>query len=149
MDGGVEEVVVVQGDFLLQAGDQDRKPGFSGQGRTGMLVARYPLLFCGAVSMAVKHVVLWSFKAGLPPEKVKESNDLIRALKDKIPLVKEYVGGSNISEEGLSQGFTFGFVMTFSDKKAVSEYLKHSEHTRTVEKVLPFLEKIVVVDFEV
>lgn len=98
--------------------------------------------------MAVKHVVLWNFKAGLSPQKVQESLDLIRALKDKIPLVKDFAAGPNISEEGLSQGFTHGFVMTFSDRKAVSQYLQHPEHTRTVEKAFPMIEKIVVLDFE-
>ena len=99
--------------------------------------------------MAVKHVVLWSFKAGLSPEKIQESFDLLRALKEKIPFVRDFAGGPNISQEGLSQGLTHGFVMTFSDRKAVSEYLQHPEHTKTVEKALPVIEKLVVVDFEV
>ena len=98
--------------------------------------------------MAVKHVVLWNFKAGLSSQKAQELYDQIRALKEKISLVQEFAGGGNISEEGLSQSFTHGFIMTFSDRKAVSAYLKHPEHIRTVEKILPLIDKIAVVDFE-
>src|SRR5262245_20565551 len=101
--------------------------------------------FSRSWSMAVKHVVLWSFKSGLSSEEVQESLRLIRALKDKIPLVKDFTFGPNISEEGLSQGFTHGFVMTFSSPEARSEYLQHPEHTETVQKVFPRIEKIVVV----
>jgi len=88
-----------------------------------------PVYFAPELEMAVKHVVLWNFKAGLSPQKAQELYDQIRALKEK-SLSSRNSPVAATSPRRLSQGFTHGFIMTFSDRKAVSAYLKHPEHIR-------------------
>jgi hypothetical protein len=48
--------------------------------------------------------------------------------------------GAYHSPEGLSQGFTHGFTMTFADAAARDAYLPHPLHQAVVAKLLPMLD---------
>jgi hypothetical protein len=88
----------------------------------------------------VHHLVLFRFRADLPPETVPRVFAQLRALKDHIPGITGFSGGADCSKEGLTRGFTHGFCMTFEDAAARDAYLPHPEHQRLVEQLVPMLE---------
>ena len=98
---------------------------------------------------AVKHVALIKFKASASPALVNELWNEIKRLPSLVPGITDFTGGLNNSPEGLNQGLTHGFVMTFKDAAARDAYLPHPEHEQVKAKVLPHFESVVVFDFEV
>ena len=54
----------------------------------------------------LRHVVLFSFKAGSAPEQIKAVETAFAALQKKIKEVKTFEWGINNSPENLNQGFT-------------------------------------------
>ncbi|MBI3414687.1 MAG: Dabb family protein [Verrucomicrobia bacterium] len=98
---------------------------------------------------AVKHIALIKFKPETTSEQIDQIfNDLLD-LSETVPDVLDYVAGANNSPESLNQGFTHGFVMTFKDAAARDAYLPHPEHERFKAAALPFVESVIVLDFEV
>ena len=98
---------------------------------------------------AVKHIALIKFKAGTTESKIEALMGEIKKLRKLIPGLVDYIGGTYSSPEGMNQGFTHGFIMTFKDAAARDAYLPHSEHERVKALVLPYVESVVVFDFEV
>jgi hypothetical protein len=88
----------------------------------------------------VHHLVLFRFRADLPPEAVPALFAELRALRERIPGITGFSGGADASREGLTKGFSHGFCMTFVDGAARDAYLPHPEHQRVVERLLPLLE---------
>src|SRR5213593_4143997 len=98
---------------------------------------------------AVKHIALVKFKGGTSNEKIRESFRALASLQKLIPGIVDYCEGTNSSPEELSQGFTHGFIMTFKDAAARDAYLPHPEHQRVKAQVLPYVEAVIIFDFEV
>jgi hypothetical protein len=96
---------------------------------------------------SLKHVALVKFKAGTNEKKIEEVFLEIQRLKELIPGILDFAWGRNNSPEGLHQGFTHGFVMTLKDAAARDAYLPHPEHERVKKAVLPFVESVLVLDF--
>jgi len=97
----------------------------------------------------VKHIALFKFKEGTAQEQIDQALDKILELSESIEGIEDYVCGINNSPEGLNQGFTHGFVMTFSDAAARDAYLTHADHDRVKTAVMPSIESIVIFDFEI
>jgi hypothetical protein len=97
----------------------------------------------------VKHVALFKFKEGTAQEQVDKVLDTILDLSENLPGIEDYVAGLNNSPESLNEGLTHGFVMTFTDAASRDTYLTHPEHERIKTEVLPFIERVLVFDFEV
>jgi hypothetical protein len=97
----------------------------------------------------VKHVALLKFKEGTSPEQIDEVFNQLLDVSENVPGIDDYVAGPNNSPEGLSEGFTHGFVMTFHDAAARDAYLTNPDHQRFTSAALPVIDKIVVFDFEV
>ena len=95
----------------------------------------------------VFHVVHFKFKADAKPEDVKKVETEFAALKGKISEVQTLDWGTNVSPEGLSDGFTHCWIVTFKDEKARDTYLVHPAHKAFVDILKPVLEKPFVVDF--
>jgi hypothetical protein len=70
-------------------------------------------------------------------------------MTETIPGIEDYVAGTNNSPETLNEGLTHGFVMTFADSASRDTYLTHPEHERVKTDVLPYIERVLVFDFEV
>ncbi len=96
---------------------------------------------------ALRHVVLLKFKEGTTAEQVKVIEDGFRALPTKIPEVAGLEWGTNCSPEGLAQGFTHCFLVTFKDAAARGAYLPHPAHQAFVEVLKPHLDKVLVIDY--
>ena len=95
----------------------------------------------------LRHVVLFKFKQGTAAERIKAIEDAFRALPSKIPTIVGFEWGTDMSEEGLSQGFTHCFLVTFKDVKGRKVYLPHPEHKKLVELLMPHLDKVLVIDY--
>lgn len=93
------------------------------------------------------HVVLLKF----PPKKADRADELFAALRDfcpKVPGFLSFTGGPYTSPEGLNQGYTHAFVMTFADAVARDRYLFHADHEAIKQTFLPDLEGVIAFDFE-
>ena len=97
----------------------------------------------------VKHIALLKFKEGTSTEHIDQLFDAIMDITETIPGIEDYVAGTNCSPEGLSQGFTHGFIMTFTDAAARDAYLPHPEHEKVKSLILPKVDSVTVFDFEV
>jgi Stress responsive A/B Barrel Domain len=97
----------------------------------------------------LRHVVLFKFKDGTTPEQVREIEQAFAGLKNKMPeLIRDFEYGTNNSPEGLNQGLTHCFIVTFATEKDRDAYLPHPEHQAFVEKYAkPFVDKVTVFDY--
>ena len=95
----------------------------------------------------LRHVVLFKFKDDAPPPEVKRIEEAFRALPSKIPEVVDFEWGTNNSPEGLADGFTHCFFVTFNDEKGREVYLPHPAHKDFVALLKPYLDKVLVIDY--
>jgi hypothetical protein len=119
------------------------------------------ILLIGAVALAgcaasaertpspgvLRHVVLLKFKDDAKSDQIRTVEDEFRALKRHIPSVQSLEWGTNVSPEGLAQGFTHCFFVTFADAKARDAYLPHQAHQDFVKVLRPVLDKVLVLDY--
>ncbi len=96
----------------------------------------------------LRHVVLFKFKDDASKEAIKAIEAKFRALPSKIAEIESLEWGTNNSPEGLAQGFTHCFFVTFKDAKAREVYLPHPAHKAFVELLKPSLDKVLVIDYD-
>lgn len=101
------------------------------------------------MSNKIKHMALIKFKEGTAQENVDRVLEQLLDLTENVPGIEDYVAGTNNSPEGLNEGFTHGFVMTFSDAGVRDAYLTHPEHQRVKTEVMPYIDRVLILDFEV
>ena len=95
-----------------------------------------------------RHIVIFQFKDGAPAAKVQGVVDAFKALPGKLPAIKAFEWGTNVSPEGLGQGFTHIFTLTFASKEALEkQYLHEPAHQEFVAMLDGLLEKALVVDY--
>jgi len=97
----------------------------------------------------VKHIALIKFKEGTTQDQIDKVFDDLLELSESIPGIEDYVAGDDFTSEGLNQGFTHGFIMTFQDRSARDAYMTHAEQERVKALVAPFFDAVLVFDFEV
>lgn len=95
----------------------------------------------------LRHVVLLSFKEESSPEDIKKVEEAFIALQDKIPQIKDFEWGTNNSPEGLNNGLTHCFLVTFESEADREAYLPHPDHQAFVEVLSPHMEAVTVVDY--
>ncbi|GAA4445693.1 Dabb family protein [Ravibacter arvi] len=95
----------------------------------------------------LRHIVLFKFKDASTPEDVKAVEDAFRNLKNEIPEIKDFEWGKNNSPEGLNEGLTHAFFVSFTSEEDRAVYLPHPKHKAFIEVLKPHLEKAVVVDY--
>jgi hypothetical protein len=100
-----------------------------------------------AAAGVLRHVVLFKFKDDAKPEDLRKVESEFRALKSRIPGVQSLEWGTNVSPEGLAQGFTHCFFVTFANEKDRDTYLPHQAHQDFVKILRPSLDKVLVVDY--
>ena len=97
----------------------------------------------------VYHYGTFVFKQGVTPAQIDTCFAEMRGMVGKIPGLLSMQHGVYQSGEGLNDGFTHGFVMTFDSPKSRDEYLPHPEHERVKLVVVPNLARVMVFDFTV
>lgn len=95
----------------------------------------------------LRHVVLFKFKDGTTPAQAKIVEDAFRKLPTQIKEIKGYEWGTNNSPEGLAQGFTHCFFLTFNSEADRAVYLPHPDHKAFGKVLGPYLDKVLVVDY--
>jgi hypothetical protein len=98
-------------------------------------------------SRMLRHVVLFKFKDTSSKEDVQKVVDAFRSLKTSIPQVADFEYGTDNSPEGLANGFTHCFFITFKSEADRDVYLPHPKHKEFVEVLKPHLDKVQVIDY--
>ena len=95
----------------------------------------------------LRHVVVFRFQDNTRPEDIERIEQAFARLPGQIPAIRGFEWGVNNSPEGLNDGFTHCFLVTFADEAGRDEYLPHPAHLRFVEVLKPHLDKAFVIDF--
>ncbi|HVR34440.1 MAG TPA: Dabb family protein [Methylomirabilota bacterium] len=97
----------------------------------------------------VKHVGLIKFKEGTTEEQIDQLFDEVLDLTEAVDGIEDYVAGANNSPESMNNGFTHGYVMTFTEPANRDAFVQHAEHSRVKGRLLDHADAYVVLDFEV
>jgi hypothetical protein len=97
----------------------------------------------------IRHYGVFQFLPEITSDQIDESFRELIGMVGKIPGLLSIEHGPYQSDEGLNDGFTHGFIMSFDTAKSRDEYLPHPEHERVRQIVAPRLARLVVFDFEV
>ena len=95
----------------------------------------------------LRHVVMFQFKEGTSDKQIQTIVDAFRGLPGKIPEIRAFEYGVNNSPEGLADGLTHCFLVTFHSEKDRDVYLPHAAHKAFVDVLKPHLQKAVVLDY--
>lgn len=95
----------------------------------------------------VRHVVHFKFKASASKAEIEKVVAAFSALPARIKEIDGFEWGTNVSPEGLDQGYTHCWIITFKTGADRDSYLKHPDHDAFVALVKPVLESAFVVDF--
>lgn len=95
----------------------------------------------------LRHVVLFAFKPDADAARVDGVVAQFGTLKAAIPGIEAYEWGTNVSPEGLNNGFTHCFTLSFGTDAARDAYLIHPAHEAFVATLGPCLERSLVVDY--
>ncbi len=101
----------------------------------------------------IEHMVFAKVRADITEAQIAEVMQALAASKGVIPGLTRFVGGANVSPEGLSRGFTHAFIVTFESAAARDGYLPHPAHVAAAKKLLRITEGaangVMVIDIEV
>jgi len=138
-------------------GGRQKELGF---GRTAACYARQlcmkSLIYLATLAMLsasasadgpVRHVVQFKFKKNTTPEQIQQVVDEFAKLPQKIHVIDTFEWGTNVSTEGLDQGYTHCWLLSFRSEKDRDFYLHHPEHEAFAALAKPLLESAHVVDF--
>ena len=78
---------------------------------------------------------------------IAECFSSMEGMVGSIPGLLDFHFGPYDSAEGLNEGYTHGFIMTFESPQARNDYLPHPVHEEVKDIVVPNLERVVVFDF--
>lgn len=95
----------------------------------------------------LRHVVVFKFKEGTKAEDIQAIEKAFAKLATQVDTVIDYEWGTNVSPEGLANGFTHCFLVTFADAKGRDVYLPHPAHKAFGKLLGPHLEKAFVIDY--
>jgi len=97
----------------------------------------------------VRHIGMFQFHPEVTPDQIDECFSELKGMIGIIPGLLDMEHGPYESAEGLNDGFTHGFIMTFATARHRDEYLPHPEHERVKSIVVPRLARVTVFDFEI
>lgn len=95
----------------------------------------------------LRHAVFFSFKDSASEADVQSVADAFAALPSKIPEIIDFQWGVNNSPEGLDDGFTHCFLLTFADEKGREVYLPHPDHKAFGDVLRPHMSDVFVIDY--
>lgn len=131
-------VLTVDGIHLNKVGQQ-----FIAQ----QLADYFQLQLPAPASDALRHVVFLQFKPEAGPAQTREVLTAFQALGRRIEVVAGIESGTNNSPEGLADGFTHAFTLTFRSTADRDTYLNHPIHQAFVQLALPVLQRVCVLDY--
>ncbi|MCG8321904.1 MAG: Dabb family protein [Cytophagales bacterium] len=96
-----------------------------------------------------RHFGMLQFRQDVSQSEIDECFTALRSMLGKIPGLLKIEHGPYDSSEGLNDGFTHGFIMTFDSPQSREAYLPHPVHEKVKAFIVPKLERVVVFDFNV
>ena len=99
------------------------------------------------MSAHLHHVVLLAFRDDAPRDEIRGVEAAFAAPRDQVPGIIGLEWGTNESPEGLAQGFSHCFLVTFEDAAARDVYLPHPAHVAFGRLLRPSLDRVLVVDY--
>lgn len=100
-------------------------------------------------SQGLRHVVSFKFTEEATDSQISSLIQDFEGLQNDIPQIKSFEWGLNNSPEGLDQGMSHIFLLTFEDEKGRDEYLPHPAHEAFGEKHGSIIEDVFVVDYTI
>ncbi len=97
----------------------------------------------------VRHFGIFQFYSHITSTEIVESFAAMEKMIGQIPGLLDMEHGPYDSDEGLDDGFTHGFIMTFDSIESRDAYLPHPIHEKVKDQVVPKLARVIVFDFEV
>ena len=95
----------------------------------------------------LRHAVFFSFKEESSEDDVAGVVDAFRELPSKISEIIDFEWGTNNSPEGLNDGFTHCFLLTFENEAGRAAYLPHDAHKAFGDVLRPHMDKVFVIDY--
>ena len=95
----------------------------------------------------LRHAVFFSFKETATENDIKGVIAAFAELPSKIDSIIDFQWGTNNSPEGLNDGFTHCFLLTFKDEAGRAEYLPHPDHKAFGDVLRPHNDKVFVIDY--
>ncbi len=98
----------------------------------------------------VEHIVLLKLKSDVTSAQIDALPQTLSKMSDEIPGIESITAGTNNSPEGKSQGYSFGFIVRFTDEAARDAYLPHPFHQKVAgDSIRPLVEDVLVFDYTV
>jgi len=98
-------------------------------------------------NQVLRHAVFFSFTEESSEEDVAGVAAAFAALPSKIEEIIDFQWGVNNSPEGLDDGFTHCFLLTFKDKAGRAVYLPHAAHKAFGDVLRPYMKDVFVIDY--
>ncbi len=95
----------------------------------------------------LRHVVMFKFKDSVSKEKIETVEKAFVDLKESLPLIHSLEWGTNVSPEGINEGFTHCFLLTFTSETDRDAYLPHPAHIAFGDVLKPVIDKVMVIDY--
>jgi len=95
----------------------------------------------------IRHFGVFKFFPNVNQERIDECFAAMAGMVGKIDGLLDFEHGPYLSDEGLNDEFTHGFIMTFDSAESRDAYLPHHVHEAVKDIVVPCLEKVIVFDF--
>ena len=96
----------------------------------------------------LRHIVLMQTRSGTSWGDLSALADRVRELAESVSGPNSCVVGSNVTEEPLSQGFDFGFVMAFASRLALDAYHVNPAHLGISLAIRDLADVVLVFDLE-
>lgn len=90
--------------------------------------------------MNITHIVLFKFKSTSSDDQIQACFARLAELTEALPIIRSFKWGQYDSQEGLNQGFTHAFIMTFDHADDRDIYLTHPEHVKVAEFIQQYIE---------
>jgi len=101
----------------------------------------------GAPPRVLRHVVLIRFKPDTPTEDLLAVERLARQLPQRVPSLRGFEWGTDVSVENRSEGFTHCYLMTFTSPDDRAAYLAHPAHRELLDRARPHIDRLIAVDY--
>ncbi|WP_442505745.1 Dabb family protein [Novipirellula sp. SH528] len=98
-------------------------------------------------SRVLRHAVFFSFKETSSPEDIDSVAKAFEQLPSKIDSIVDFQWGVNNSPEGLDDGFTHCFLLSFANEEGRAKYLPHPAHKEFGDTLRPHMKDVFVIDY--
>jgi hypothetical protein len=115
--------------------------------RDNLATAKEETMTSAPTDKLLRHVVMFQFNDDASKEQIAEVEKAFAALPGKIEEIVDFEWGTNNSPEGLNDGLTHCFFVSFVNEEGRAVYLPHPAHKEFVTILKPVLKKVVVIDY--